>query len=26
LSHTSSPFCFGYFGNRVFFCPGWPEL
>jgi hypothetical protein len=26
LSHTSSPFCFGYFGDGVLWaiCPGWP--
>jgi hypothetical protein len=26
LSHTSSPFCSGYFGDGVFqtICPGWP--
>jgi hypothetical protein len=26
LSHTSSPFCFGYFGDGISrtICPGWP--
>jgi hypothetical protein len=27
LNHTFSPFCSGYFGDRVLlFCLGWPGL
>jgi hypothetical protein len=28
LNHTSSPFCCGYFGDRVSrnICPGWPQI
>jgi hypothetical protein len=24
LNHTFRSFCTGYFGHRVFICPGWP--
>jgi hypothetical protein len=27
FSHTTSPFCFGYFGDGILWtiCPGWPQ-